>query len=567
LIILGLYHHHDACAALYDDYACLASVALERVTRIKTDGGRFPTEAIDECLASAGLKGADVDAVVLPRVSYELRYFKTPHLRWGIPPWRRRYGPLRVVRRGLASSVEQVMDTPKLLATLGLRDDARTYFYNHHAAHALATLFHTTWPEAMLYTADGGGDHVVHSARLLRDGRLTELFGGDADTFSRPWRQTEADSLGTLYALVTEALGFKRLRHEGKVLGLAAFGSPVHADALRSFYRVTDEGGIKATAALGTIKACVKRLAASTPRENLAASVQQTLEIVMLEALDRLLARHPSRHLGLSGGVFANVKLTQRIAERFPLDEVFVFPAMSDQGEADGGVLEFLLARDGIDAWLARRSPLADVYRGRDYMDEADAAFAEGGAVRIAEHDVAAAAAAIIAEGGIVGTFLGRMEYGPRALGARSIMARANDRGINDWLNTRLARTEFMPFAPVVRAERVDDLFLLPPSLHYTANFMTVTCDVHPEWRDRIPAIVHVDGTARPQIIHRAQNPTYYDILHAYERLSGIPALINTSFNVHEEPIINRPEEALRALLDKRVDYLVTESSLWRRGG
>jgi carbamoyltransferase len=565
VIILGLYHHHDACAALYDDYECLASVALERVTRIKTDGNRLPTEAIDECLAAAGLKHADVEMVALPRVSYDLRYVKGPHLRWGILPWRPRYSPIRVVRRGLAKSVAQVMDAPAIMAALGLRPETQAYFYNHHAAHALATLFHTTWPEALLYTADAGGDFVVYSARHFRDGRLTDLFGGDADTFSRPWRQTEADSLGALYALVTEALGFKRLRHEGKVLGLAAFGKPQHAPELAAFYRVTDEGEIKATVGLRTIEAAVKRLAASSSREDLAASVQQTLEDVMLTAIGRLLARHPTRYLGVSGGVFANVKLTQRIAERFPLHEVFVFPAMSDQGEADGGVLEFLLARDGLEAWSARRSPLADVYRGRDYTGDADAVFARGGARRIADTDLAEATAGIVADGGIVGTFLGRMEYGPRALGARSIMARATDRGINDWLNKRLDRTEFMPFAPVVRAERVDELFVLPSSLHYTANFMTVTCDVREAWRERIPAVVHVDGTARPQIIHRTQNQLYYDILHAYERQTGIPALINTSFNVHEEPIINRPEEALRALLDKRVDYLVTDTGLWAR--
>jgi carbamoyltransferase len=564
VIILGLYHHHDACAALYDDYRCLASVALERVTRIKSDGDRLPTEAIAECLAAAGLTHADIDVVALPRVSYDLRYLKTP-LRWGIPPWRRRYGPLRVMRRGLASSVTDVLNLPAVKADLKLPERTQAYFYNHHRAHALPALFHTGWPEALLFTADGGGDHVVYSARRFRDGRLDELFGGEADSLARPQRQKEADSIGELYGAVTQALGFKRVRHEGKVLGLAAFGTPRHAATFDAFYRVTDEGEIKATASVRTIGATVKRLAATIPREDLAASVQQTLENVMLQAFERLLARHPTRHLGLSGGVFANVKLTQRIAERFPLDEVFVFPAMSDQGQADGGVLDFLLARDGLETWSARRAPLAHVYRGGDYMGDADAAFARGGAKRIAESDVAEATAAVIAEGGIVGTYLGRMEYGPRALGARSIMARATDRAINDWLNQRLDRTEFMPFAPVVRAERVDELFRLPKSLHYTANFMTVTCDVHDAWRERIPAVVHVDGTARPQIIHRAQNALYYDILHAYERQTGIAALINTSFNVHEEPIINRPEEALRALTDKRVDYLVTDNGLWAR--
>jgi carbamoyltransferase len=142
-------------------------------------------------------------------------------------------------------------------------------------------------------------------------------------------------------------------------------------------------------------------------------------------------------------------------------------------------------------------------------------------------------------------------------------MAAATYRPINDWLNKRLDRTEFMPFAPVVRAERVNEVFELPDSLLYTARYMTVTCNTRPEWRDRVPAIVHVDGTARPQVIHRAHNPTYYDTLAAYEKITGIPVVINTSFNVHEEPIINTPQEAWIALRDDRVDYVATDTAIW----
>ena len=143
-------------------------------------------------------------------------------------------------------------------------------------------------------------------------------------------------------------------------------------------------------------------------------------------------------------------------------------------------------------------------------------------------------------------------------------MASPVDRKINDWLNQRLERTEFMPFAPVVRKERCGDLFDLPQSLMYTAQFMNVTCNVKPEWKDKIPAVVHVDGTARPQVVARETNPLYYDIIEQYERMTGIPALINTSFNVHEEPIINRPHDALKALQMGRVDYVVTQRTLWK---
>ena len=186
------------------------------------------------------------------------------------------------------------------------------------------------------------------------------------------------------------------------------------------------------------------------------------------------------------------------------------------------------------------------------------------GAAPIDGQDPALAAAQLIERGAAVATFLERAEYGPRALGARSIIASARRREINASLNKRLDRSDFMPFAPYVRAERANDLFDLPTSLTYAANFMTTTCAVRREWRERVPAIVHVDGTARPQIIYRRQNPIYYDVLHRYEELTGEAALINTSFNAHEEPIINTPAECARALVDSRVDAVLTPTAIWR---
>ena len=268
-------------------------------------------------------------------------------------------------------------------------------------------------------------------------------------------------------------------------------------------------------------------------------------------------------------GKGALAMIADGLIERFPFEEIFVYPAMSDQGEAAGGALEYLFERDGLKTWLANRSTLPDVYLGRDYTAGADDVFRAGGAEAVlttpgGDAELAQRCAQLIVEGKVVGTYLGRGEYGPRALGARSIMAAAVDRRINDWLNQRLERTEFMPFAPVVRKERCADLFDLPQSLMYTAQFMTVTCNVKPEWKDKIPAVVHVDGTARPQVVSRETNPLYYDIIKEYERMTGIPALINTSFNVHEEPIINRPQDAFKALQQGRVDYVVTQRTLWK---
>lgn len=157
------------------------------------------------------------------------------------------------------------------------------------------------------------------------------------------------------------------------------------------------------------------------------------------------------------------------------------------------------------------------------------------------------------------------MEYGPRALGARSILANPSRRETHDLLNERLSRSEFMPFAPVITAEKAATVFDVSPVNAYACRLMTITCNVKPEWRQRIAAVVHVDGSARPQIIERETNALYYDILNAFERESGLPVLVNTSFNVHEEPIVNKPSECIRALLDGRIDFVVTTQGIYER--
>jgi carbamoyltransferase len=165
--------------------------------------------------------------------------------------------------------------------------------------------------------------------------------------------------------------------------------------------------------------------------------------------------------------------------------------------------------------------------------------------------------------GRVGAAYIGRMEFGPRALGARSILARPDDASINAELNQRLERSEFMPFAPYVLDEDADKVFEISELNRYTARFMTITCAVREEWRRRIPAVVHVDGTARPQIVCDRANPLYAEILHRFRRATGLPVLVNTSFNVHEEPIVNSPRECLRALLDRRVDFVVTEQACY----
>jgi carbamoyltransferase len=568
MLILGIHSGtHDACACVFDDYRLVAAVALERLTRRKIDGDRIPFEAIDECLTIAGCTRDDIGAVILGRGLFPTRYYS--HLTFGRAMearLRRLQGREKQkdmsresIRYHQADSL-RMFNSDRFLRELGFRSGIPLDFFNHHRAHALPALFHTDWPEALLYTADGGGDNVQYSIRRFDGTEIATLAGGD-EALAGPAR---VDSLGLAYGFATQALGFKINRHEGKLTGLAAYGDPVLYDEFAAHFRVDEKGEIYSDFATNlAMREFIFKAAEGIKREDVAASVQHLLETCILKAVGRLLERYKHRRLGLSGGVFGNVRLNQRLAEEMPVDEVFVYPAMSDQGLACGGVLDFLLRRDGLKAWLSQRYRLDSLYYGRDFGAGIDACLSANAAFKRVSTTSIATSAKLLSEGGIVAIYTRGMEYGPRALGARTIMASALDARVNQELNDRLSRSEFMPFAPVVMAEDAETIFDLGPAKRYAARFMTITCAVRDEWRQRIPAVVHVDGTARPQVIERHQNPLYYDILAAYKALTGVPVLVNTSFNVHEEPIINSPEECARALGERRIDYVATEQAVY----
>ncbi|MBT4425546.1 MAG: hypothetical protein HOC88_01520 [Rhodospirillaceae bacterium] len=572
MIILGVHPgYHEAAACLFDDYRMVAAVSLERLTRRKIDGGRIPDEAIDECLAIAGLTRRDVEAVVLGRGAYPWRYYKhfrgsrliEGKVRQALGKEKHKSMERELVRAGHSDS-EALFDAAKFLDTAGFGKTTQLKFFNHHLAHALPALFHTDWPDALLYTSDGGGDNVQYSQRVFHGGDLRHLYGGD-ECFTAPAR---VDSLGLAYGYATQALGWRINRHEGKLTGLAALGEPSAYKAITDHFKIDEDGQIRSDFATNPdLRRFMFETAENISREDMAASIQQVLEQVTLASVRRLLERHPVRHLGLSGGVFGNVRLNRLLAEESDIDEVFVYPAMSDQGLPAGGVLQYLLERDGMDAWLNARYPLETLYLGRDWGKGADKVLGQTPGLKVISGKPVEKTAELLQDGKAVAIFTQGMEFGPRALGARSILASPADAGINDALNARLSRSEFMPFAPVVSEEDAGELFDIGAPSQYAARFMTITCNVKQSWRARIPAVVHVDGTARPQIIRRAHNPLYYDILAAFKQKSGLPTMINTSFNVHEEPIVNRPEECAQALLDDRVDYVVTEEAVYGRDG
>jgi carbamoyltransferase len=560
---------HDAAAALFDDYEPLAAVQLERLTRVKCDGREHPDLAIDEVLSIAGATRQDADVICFSRSEFPTTFYKNIRgVRWIREKYRkyvekntRRYMPPEFLRYQ-TPRIDDIFKVTEFRRAGGFRDDAQIYFYNHHEAHALAPLFYTDWDNALLVTADGGGDTVNYSHRHLADGALTTIYGGEECLLT----PLPTDSLGHAYETMTAALGFIPRRHEGKLTGLAAFGQPILADKIAARFFVDEAGRVRSNFVdFDDMHGFLRGLAAGVSREDVAASIQRVLEDTMLRSVARLLEQHKARCLGLAGGVFANVRLNSVLAARLPLDQIFIFPAMGDEGMPAGGALCYLLQRDGLDRWLKQRRPLHDVYLGRDYTDSIDRELEVGAGVRRTGEPPVEDAARRLGIGQLGAIYTGRMEYGPRALGARSILANPSRRETHDLLNTRLARSEFMPFAPVIAAENAATVFDVNSVNAYACCFMTITCNVKPQWRERIAAVVHVDGSARPQVIEREVNPLYYDVLTAFERDSGLPVLVNTSFNVHEEPIVNKPSECLKALLDGRIDFVVTTRGIYER--
>jgi carbamoyltransferase len=558
---------HDVSAAVFDDYDLIAAVQEERLNRRKGAGGFVPWLAIDEALRIAGWSRHDVDAVVATRSFFPLSYFRFPlhkEIDYAVRRWAGKPEPFRdavaVAQRANQPDTLQVFRSDRFLGDNGFRGDCKFSFINHHEAHALGALFFTDWPEALIYTSDGVGDNVSYSVRTFRDGQLTCQFGDDR-WLSR--RHREYNSLAAAYGFATTACGFQSHRHEGKLTGLAAFGTPTLADELKTHFRLRDglvTANFRSEPHMGAVIADICK---DHSRENIAASIQQVVEDITLGAVQYQLQQSGARHLALAGGLFANVRLNRLLAEQTPIDEIFIFPAMGDDGLSVGAGLCLLRERDGMATWLGHRRRLQNVYLGRDYDAAIDTHLGASPAVIVRQGDPADVASDLIVAGQAGAIYAGRMEFGPRALGARSIIGNPADATINDRLNKRLQRTEFMPFAPAVLAEDAGEIFEIGPVNEYAARFMTITCAVRPNWRLRIPAVVHVDGTARPQIVHDADNPLYAAILRRFRDKSGLPVLINTSFNVHEEPIVNRPEECLRALLDGRVDFIVTNKAVY----
>jgi len=408
----------------------------------------------------------------------------------------------------------------------------------HHQTHVANAFYCSGFERALVATIDAYGSGLSATISIA-DGRHIKRVS----QIETPY------SLGIFYESVTSALGFRPDRHAGKVVGLAAYGDPeLLGDVLRNLFH-WHQGQFRFRRSSDLY--FPRCLAAEFPKIDVAAAYQRVLEEVVQRYVAHYVAASGMDAVVLSGGVAANVKLNQRIHEIPGVRSVYIHPGMGDGGCGTGAA--------ALKSMEIGQPPqrLDSVYLGPEFDDtEIEQALQAAGLQYYRSQNLEAEVARLIAERHVVARFNGRMEYGPRALGNRSILYPAQDPAVNQWLNERLGRTEFMPFAPATLYEDRDLCFDRTEGAEFTAQFMTITFDCTPWMRQHCPAAVHVDGTARPQLVTEASNPSFYRILREYKALTGIPSIINTSFNMHEEPIVCTPQDAVRAFVKGRLDCL-----------
>ncbi len=442
----------------------------------------------------------------------------------------------------------------------------KVYYIEHHEAHAASVYRTGTTNTALIITADGVGDDVCLTFSRGQGSTIHRM-----ETFFYP------NSFGQFYTACTQILGFKAGRHEGKITGLSGYGKPNEElirkveqtlfvqQGFRLHKRYYSEGFIRPhlsylkdflqggfsviSVEYRNYKKPLQRLVRDYSREEVAYAFQHLLEREMARLTRRHLDGGPV-HLMLAGGVFANVKLNMALSQQFRPESIYIFPNMGDGGLCIGAALS-------IAGCLP--DPVRDMYLGNEYSEgEIRSVLKKYPSLSyVTPDDMTHTVATALAEKKIVARFDGRMEFGPRALGNRSIFYQCADRSVNDWLNRQLKRTEFMPFAPIVIWEDAEEYFVIREGEKRPCEFMTLVVKCTDKMMRTCPAAVHVDETARPQLLRRETNPAVYDILTAYKKLTGISCLINTSFNIHEEPIVRSPEDAITAFQQSKLDFLV----------
>ena len=558
--ILGISCEQDAGAVVNIDGKVIAACNEERFNRKKLYIG-FPEKSIKAVCEITSLEPNDFDYIAISTANHipSLDYTElAPHQRIG-----EKLSLLKPIQLALQTNTftNFVKGTHFTIQThfrikvinelrrLGFNQ--KIYFLDHHACHAASAYFTGGMKDALVITLDGAGDGYCSKVYTQKENKLYELH--KIPFYGSP---------GYYYSYATSICGFKYGR-EGKLTGLAAYGNPATTKSIfKSRIRYDSEKMkfINSGHYFNSETKYLKNLLGDASKEDIAAGIQTYLEEMVTSYISDLIKNfrdNKPTKLALAGGVFANVKLNQKISELENVDEIFIHPHMGDGGLALGASFVMLMKKNFfVIPYLFENAYLGTSYREGDILQAIS--ISKESFYKTENPGVTMAKA--ISEGKVVAYFSGSMEYGPRALGHRSVFVSAKDPSINQSLNQRLERSEFMPFAPIILKERENDYFANLRSKQKCLPFMTITTGVKDKALKDIPAAVHIDNTARFQSITKEQNPVVYEMLKAHEAITGVPCVINTSFNMHEEPIVECPNDAVDAFKRGNLDMLVMDN-------
>jgi len=562
MYILGLHNDEDSGVCLLKNGKIIDVINEERLTRKKLQSG-FPSKSLRYVLKKNKLKIKNIDYFAYGwhgrQQNYHSYFEKLLN---------------RILKSNLKDKKVYKLIFERLRVEFG-RDNItynkflsaakkykipieKTFFFDHHNSHAWSAFACSPFKKALVFTMDARGDLKSASVSIADEKKgLKEITNN-----------LSFDSLGFLYGQITHYIGFKPHRHEGKITGLAAYGNPKKTKHI--FEKLIRWDGKKIISNLGYYRPfftninpdLIKDLKKYS-KEDIAAGLQYHCEQIVVKFIKywiKKINKKNYNYICLAGGLFANVKINQKIKEIKNVKNIFVFPHMGDGGLTIGAAsnLYFKLFKKS-------KIKLKNVNFGPSYNDREIMKSLNKFKRKIyfkKYKNIANIVVDKLVEEKVVGFFQGRMEFGPRALGSRSILFHTKDKSVNDWLNTRLKRTEFMPFAPVTTEKLASSCFEEWNKFDLCSPFMTSTFKCKNNFINENPAVVHIDGTARPQVIKSSFNKIYYKVVNDYCRITGEKSLINTSFNQHEEPIVCTPEDAIRSLLLNNVDCLAVGNYL-----
>jgi len=555
--ILGICDSQDAGVAWVNNKSNdILALNEERISRVKLSGG-FPLCSIKEILRLKNHSSENIDLVVIAShmtPSFILRIF--PHIHAKLRNKNKQFSlllSLYILYQVIAGKTILLKHTDSFLSRFVLKRklkklgiDSDIVFIDHHIAHAYGAYSTSGFDKALIFTIDGLGDGISFTVNIGNNGKVKRIF-----------KQNALNDITLYYSRLTEFLGFIPIQDEGKVMGLAAYSSnySVLEEAEKLLH--ASSGRFKTKNTFSKDKKIYNRLK-NKSKEEIAASFQLHVENVITAIVRFWIKKTGISNVVLSGGFFANIKVNQKIMQLNEVKNIYIYPHMGDGGLALGAIFA---------ATKTKSFRLKNLFLGPECSNEQILKVLEKSKIKYEFFDnIEQKIAYILSQGKIVARFCGAMEYGPRALGNRSVLCQAIKVEIKDVLNAKLGRDKFMPFAPAILFESRHDCCLNVAKAEYTANFMNISFDATEYFKKACPAVVHKDETTRPQFVSKENNRSFYKIIDEYRKFTGIPAIINTSFNIHEEPIVYTPEDALRVFRKTKLDYLALENFLIKGG-